>query len=221
MTATTADTRRSDDFALEPTDNAQPATAPQRMGQRLWRPMLVLGLTGFLVGLILGFVRADLVSDADPSDADLIAALGHLVPGSVFLGFVGVFTGVSFAIARILGVFREGGGEVQSDLGVNVQTLRMPATGRVFMILMMLSTATALFAIVAHVVVAFAVPSLDPSDLTRSTQWAVALGGVRRVAAAGYLLGISMGLATIIYVIRFQSVRIRELGAAATGDSHG
>ena len=31
-------------------------------------------------------------------------------------------------------------------------------------------------------------------------------------AIASYLLGITLGLATIIYVIRFQTVRVRELG---------
>lgn len=211
---TTVDLPRSDEFALEATDVAQPPTAPQKVGDRMWRPMLGLGLAGFVVGIVLAFVRAGVVSDGDPTDTDLIATLGHLVPGFVFLGFFGVFTGVSFAIARILGVFREGGGEVQQDLGVPVQTLRMPLTGRAFMMLMMLGAMTSLFAVVAHFIVAFAVPSLDPEDLTRSAQWGAALGGVRRIAAAAYLLGISLGLATIIYVIRFQTVRVRELAGS-------
>ncbi|MGI9597521.1 MAG: hypothetical protein ACR2QK_15255 [Acidimicrobiales bacterium] len=39
---------------------------------------------------------------------------GERPPGLMFVGFLGIFAAISFAIARILGVFRNGGGEIQA-----------------------------------------------------------------------------------------------------------
>ncbi len=47
--------------------------------------------------------------------------------------------------------------------------------------------------------------------LVQSEQWAAALEGVRRAGVAVYLFAISLGLGSIIHVLRFQAVRIREL----------
>ena len=42
-------------------------------------------------------------------------------------------------------------------------------------------------------------------------QWAIWLEGVRRFGTALYLFAIALGLGTIIHVLRFQAIRIREL----------
>ena len=95
----------------EVTDRALGLNLPQRIGSVLWLPMLAMALMAFPVGVVLSAVRANEV--ATGGSPDTIAALGHFVPAVNFLGFASVFTAISFAIVRILGEFRTGGGKVQ------------------------------------------------------------------------------------------------------------
>ena len=202
------------DIAFDTGDGPATLTAPQRMGTVLWKPMQAMALTGFVVALALAFVRSAMISDADPTDADTIEALRHVLTGSMFLGFTGVFAAISFAIARILGVFRVGASEVQADVAADVLTMRMPATGRAFITLMGLGMMTLATASVLHLIVGITVPSAAEADLVTSEKWFLFLEGTRRIGAGLYLLGIALGLATIIQVIRFQAIRIRQLAAA-------
>lgn len=128
----------------------------------------------------------------------------------MFLGFSTVFAAITFAIARILGELRAGGGVVQEAAGRRVLTLRMPLTARLFILLMALAQMALLFAVVAHVVVganvlagATAVAAADSA-----AEW---IEAVRRIGAGTYLVSISLGLATIFTVLGFQAVRLREL----------
>ena len=69
----------------------------------------------------------------------------------MFIGFLGVFSAITFAVARILGAFRKGGGEVQQAAGSQVQSLKMPGTAKpmlLFMAMVMIA------GIVANVVAA-------------------------------------------------------------------
>jgi hypothetical protein len=52
------------------------------------------------------------------------------------IGFAAVFAAISFAIARILGAFRKGGGDVQEAAGTEVRTLKMPLTAKLFIAVM-------------------------------------------------------------------------------------
>ena len=45
-------------------------------------------------------------------------------------------------------------------------------------------------------------------------KWDIGLEAARRFAVQMYLFSIALGLATIIYVVRFQSIRIREIADA-------
>ena len=121
-----------------------------------------------------------------------------------------VFSAVSFAIARILGTFRKGGGEVQETAGTQVQTLKMPKTARVFMGSMLMGMMTILVAVILHFVAAANVGTWSAESLGR---WAEVLEGLRRLGVALYLFGITFGLGTIITVLRFQASRVRELPA--------
>lgn len=200
---------RHDGFRVITTAASPGRNVPQRIGRLLWAPMLAMALMAFPVAIVLAIVRANDVADgAQPST---IAAYAHLVPGVMFTGFASVFAAISFAIARILGEFRKGGGEVQETVGVPVQTLRMPATAKAFLAFMAMGMMTILTAVVLHFVAAAAIAGDSAYALAHSEQWAVWLEGVRRIGVALYLVGITLGLATIITVLRFQTTRVREL----------
>ncbi len=84
-------------------------------------------------------------------------------------------------------------------------TLLLQAFGLAMMMLV--------FAVVVHfvlgVVVNDAVLDGNQSTIDTVNSWATWIEGLRRFAAALYLVSISLGLATIIQVLRFQSTRIR------------
>ena len=197
-------------------DRAPNLLLPQKLGTRLWKPMLVMALMAFPIAFILGAIRADLVANGTTtSDAANAAALGQYVPAIMFLGFAAVFAAIVFAIARILGVLRTGGGQVQETSGRQVITLSMPMTAKAMLVLMMMAMMMLLFAVVTHVILGIvvndAVQDADLRTIGSVESWATWLEGLRRFGAAVYLVSISLGLATIIQVLRFQSARIREL----------
>ena len=129
----------------------------------------------------------------------------------MFLGFTGVFASISFAIARILGVFRTGGSAMQADVGNEVQTLKMPKSGIAFIVMMAMGMMIVAAAAIGHIIVGLSVPSLAEADLLTSERWFLFGEGMRRIGVALYLVGITLGLAPLLQVIRFQSVRVRQL----------
>ncbi len=197
------------EFRYETGVQAPGRTLPQRIGTKLWAPMLVMALASLAVGVVLAIARATTI--AGGGSATTIAALGHLVPGAMFLGFAAVFAAISFAIARILGEFREGGGRAQAASGRRIETLKMSPTARGFMLLMALAMMLLLATVVLHVVAAAAIAGGSEDALAAAERWAIWLEGFRRLGVALYLLAITLGLASIIHVLRFQSARIRQL----------
>ncbi|MEA2000586.1 MAG: hypothetical protein U9N84_01665 [Actinomycetota bacterium] len=184
---------------------------PQQMGTKLWAPMFAMALMAFAVGFVLSIARAGIVSDFGVADEGA-QRIAHLVPAFMFIGFLGIFSSVSFAIARILGAFRKGGGEVQETAGTQVHTLKMPATAKVFMGMMAMGMMIILAMVVLHFVAASNVGTWSVESLAH---WAEVLEGFRRLGVAMYLFGIAFGLGTIITVLRFQADRIRQLPAEA------
>jgi hypothetical protein len=195
-------------FQVETSTRSLGLNLPQRMGRVLWLPMLLMALMLFGAGMILGVVRANEI--ADGGAADTLASLQHAQAGVMFLGFAAVFAAISFAIARILGQFRAGGGEVQAAAGRSVQTLRMPGSAKLFLTLMMMAMATLVVSSVLHLVFAFDVDN-TPTSLADAEERLIVLEGVRRLGVSIFLFGILLGLATVIRVLRFQAVRIRQL----------
>lgn len=208
MTMTTETT--SNDFAFEVSRESPGYNKPQRMGRRLWGPMWVMAIMAFPVALVVGIVRAVAVSEGQAESS--IAALGHTTTGIMFIGFTAVFAAISFAIARILGEFRKGGGEVQELVGSEVRTLKMPLTAKVFMVGMAMGMMALLVASIIHLVIAGQVAS-GAVSLAQAETAAINLEAVRRVGVAVYLVAIALGLATITRVLRFQAIRIRELAS--------
>jgi hypothetical protein len=199
-------------FETETTAKAPEALMPQTAGSKLWVPMFVMALMGFAVGIVLAFVRSNAIFEAEFQDA---AALGHFVPAAMFFGFAAVFAAISFAIARILGELRVGGGSVQEAVGSEVTTLKMPKTGKAFIGLMAMAMMLLLGAVIVHIFAGIAILDGETTGIA-SAQAVDYLEAARRVGVSVYLLSITFGLATIIQVLRFQSIRIRDLASAVT-----
>ena len=216
--ASKATTReRYADFNVEVSDHNLGLNLPQRMGKRLWLPMFLMGIMAFPIAAILGIVRALEVSDGDVATA---TALGHVTTGVMFIGFTSVFSAIVFAIARILGAFREGGGGIQETAGRRVLTLVMPATAKAMLVLMMMGMMMLIFGVVAEFVLGAvaggAVTDGDTALVQTTESWGAWVEGVRRFGVATYLLSFALGLYTIVTVIRLQSRRIRELADEPT-----
>lgn len=198
------------DLAFEVTDKNPGYNLPQRMGRALWAPMWAMAVMGFVAANIAAGIRADAI--ASGAAEATTQAQAHLVTGLMFIGFAAVFAAISFAIARILGVFRDGGGRVQETLGGKVHSLRMPATAKAFVALMMMAMMAILIAVIVHFVTAAGTAS-GTISIADSESTAIALEAVRRIGVAVYLVAIALGLATIANVVRFQSIRLHELAA--------
>jgi hypothetical protein len=195
-------------FKIETSTRSLGYNLPQRMGRLLWFPMFLMALMFFAAGIVLGIVRANEISDGGA--ADTIATLQHVQAGVMFLGFAAVFSAISFAIARILGQFRAGGGEVQEAAKRTVQTLKMPGTAKLFLMLMAVAMMTIVVASILHFVFAADIEN-TPASLADAEDRFVVLEGVRRTGVAVFLFAILLGLATVIRVLRFQATRMRQL----------
>jgi uncharacterized membrane protein YjgN (DUF898 family) len=195
-------------FEIVQSEGSLGRNLPQRLGRLLWLPMLLMAVMGFAAGFVVAIIRANEVADAGAIED--IEAMRHVVAGLMFIGFAAVFAAISFAIARILGEFRKGGGDVQEALGLTVETLKMPKTAKAFIAVMVMAMMTILVAVVLHFIFAADVEATEAS-LADSEQRFLALEAVRRFGVGMYLLSIALGLSAIIQVLRFQAVRVREL----------
>jgi hypothetical protein len=207
--------KRPDGFTTVGSKESLGYNAPQEMGRRLWLPMFAMALMGWGVGFVLAIVEAN----TDRTDVGRLQTLGHLVPAFMFIGFLGVFASISFAVAKILGDFRKGGGEVQALTGAEVQTLKMPATAKAMLGLMMMGMMVMAVGIVLHLIAAASFDGVAAADIIDNAQWGAVGSGLRRMGVALYLTGITFGLGTIIEVLRFQSIRVQEV-AADHGHDH-
>ncbi|MEA2024525.1 MAG: hypothetical protein U9N79_09585 [Actinomycetota bacterium] len=194
-------------FNTQTSTRALDVNVPQKAGRTLWAPAFAMSLMGFAGGMILAIVKATAIADGD---AVLAASLNNYGIAAMFFGFTMVFTGISFAIARILGEFRVGGGQTQEAAGSEVKTLKMPNTAKAFIGLMAMAMMILMAAVVGHVVVGVQI-SAETLSLVDAERWDIWLEAARRFAVQLYLFAIALGLGTIIYVIRYQSIRIREI----------
>ncbi len=196
------------DFTTETTTKAPDRIMPQKAGNALWRPMFVMALMGFAIGIILSVARSNMIASGD--EALQIAAFGQYVTAAMFFGFATVFAAISFAIAKILGEFRVGGGSVQEAAHSDVETLKMPRTAMAFIVLMALAMMMILGAVVLHVVAGTNIAA-GAWSAVRAERWTIWLEAVRRFGVAVYLFAITFGLVTIAKVVRFQTFRIRQV----------
>ena len=207
------------------TDEPPGLTLPQTVGGRLWAPMAVMGIvlvaTAFALAITRSQLSVDLSEEFTPVRMANFETLGQLVPGFMFLGLGMILAAISFAIARILGVFRTGGGMVQQGIGKGIKTPVRPMTVMIFMAGMMMAMMILVFAFAGHVYAAVQVhgawinasgaDGADQAFLGRAETWGTWLEGLRRFAVGLYLASIAFGLATIIKAIGFMTLRMREL----------
>jgi hypothetical protein len=208
-----ATTATSADFDIVTSDHSLGRNLPQRIGRLLWLPMWLMAVMGFGIGFVLHIIKANEVADVGGVWAsDTAAQLQHVGAGFMFIGFAAVFAAISFAIARILGEFRKGGGDFQQSTGRAVKTLKMPLTAKLFLASMAMAMMVIIAAVVLHFVFAADIDNTAAS-LRDAEQRFIVLDGVRRLGIAMYLISFLLGLGTIIDVLRFQAIRIRELPA--------
>jgi hypothetical protein len=197
-----------DDFTTETTMHAPDRNLPQKAGRALWAPMFAMSLIGFAIGMGLAIARSNMISTG--GDSLQIAAYGQYIAAAMFFGFAMVFAAISFAIAKILGEFRVGGGSVQEAAHSDVKTLRMPGTAKAFLVGMVMAMMIILGAVVLHVFAGVAIAD-GGVDAVLAEQWTIWLEAARRFGTILYLFSIMLGLTTIAKVIQFQSFRIREV----------
>ena len=97
-----------------------------KMARTLWAPMLAMGYMLVLAGLVASFVWSSNIGTGAGFDAQAWTA------GLQFLGEGFLLAGISFLLGSILASLREGGGQIQEELGLTVKTLKMPTTAKVF-----------------------------------------------------------------------------------------
>ena len=130
--------------------------------------------------------------------------------GFMFIGFAGALAAVTLVIARILGQFRQGGGDLQAATGRTVRLLKMPLSGKLFMLTMVMAMMTILVAVILHFVFAADIDD-NAASLEDAEQRFIVLEGVRRLGIALFLVSFMLGLGTIIKVLRVQGIRLRQL----------
>ena len=86
-------------------------------------------------------------------------------------------------------------------------------TATVFIALMVMAMMILIGAVIAHFAVAAAIANGDAGSIASAETWGIRLEAVRRVGVVLYLVSIVLGLASIAEVLRFQSIRLRELPA--------
>ena len=185
--------------------SSPPATLPiHKMARTMWFPMVVMGPMLLIAGVVTSVVWSNNVGTTTG------VAASAWTQGLQFLGEGLVLAGISFLLGSILGALREGGGQVQAALGLNVTTLKMPTTAKAFVALM------AAGLMIEMVQFGLYLYTLTFDLAAQIAPWWAWLGPLRELGLALLLAGIVLALATIANVLGFQFSRIRSI--VATGE---
>ncbi|MDH3498947.1 MAG: hypothetical protein OEM97_02395 [Acidimicrobiia bacterium] len=185
--------------AVISTGQPKPLTI-HRMAGTMWAPMLAMGAMALVAGFVLSLVWSAQVGN----DESAVAASAW-TQGLQFLGEGFLLSGISFLLGSILASLREGGASVQESVGIVVQTLKMPGTAKIFVVLMMTGLMVSITQFVLYLVVA--------AGVDNPGAWFAWLGPFRELGLGLLLSGIVMALVTIGNVLGFQFHRIREICA--------
>ena len=182
--------------------NESPKLLPiHRMARSMWRPMLAMGAMALTTGLVSSIVWA-----GETPGTESFRQAAAFTQGVEFLGETLLLSGIAFLLGTILAGLREGGAEVQSSLGLPVTTLKMPATAKAFIVLMMMG----LMAGIAQFVL-YLGQIANADDVASFSAWANWLGPFRELALGLILAGIVLALVTIGNVLSFQFDRIKSI----------
>jgi hypothetical protein len=189
------------------TKNVTPTLPIHKMARTMWFPMVVMGPMFVIAGLVTSIVWGNNVGTSTG------IAASAWTQGLQFLGEGLVLAGISFLLGTILGSLREGGAEVQKALGINVVTLKMPATAKAFLVFMVAGLMVSMAQLGFYI---YTVTGLNAESFADIAPWWAWLGPFREIGLALLLAGIVLALATIANVLGFQFSRIRSI--AATGE---
>ncbi len=172
-----------------------------RMARLMWRPMLAMGAMALTTGLVSSWIWAD-----QTPGTEAFRQAAAFTQGVEFLGETFLLTGIAFLLGTILAGLREGGGEVQASLGLPVTTLKMPATAKAFVVLMMMGLMAGIGQFVLYMVQI--ANADDPASFSSWLNW---LGPLRELALGLILAGIVLALVTIGNVLAFQFNRVTSI----------
>ena len=173
-----------------------------RMAKTLWFPMLAMGFMALIGGLVISLVAAG------ESNTGSFNSLFAWAQGTQFLGEAFLLGGIAFLLGAILAALRAGGGEVQESLGLTVKTLKMPASAKAFVGLMMVGVMLGIAQFILYIFVA--------NDASNSpAAWFAWLGPLRELSLGVLLSSIVLALYAIGSALGFQFNRIKEIVATA------
>jgi hypothetical protein len=168
-----------------------------KLAESMWTPLLVMGPMVVAAGLGLSIAQANqTVGSSDFHN------LGVAAQGASFLGEALMLSGISFILGTILSSLRRGGGEVQEDVGVPVQTLKVPYTVWAFVGLMMVGLMGAIATFVLLLVT---------TGSGNYASWNAWLPQAGLFSLGALLSGIVLALYSIGNVLGFQFSRIRDI----------
>ena len=207
-------------------------------------------LAAFIFGLFNASVTSDYfdaskeardtaVRDSDlATDRAFIESTKVWLPTLKFLGMGMILGGVTFLLATILGALRVGGARVQQALGETVRMPKPPFTAQMFPMVMMIG----LMVLVASLIIGIILATLsydywnnsiandlnaalagsgfldDLSTINSVQAW---LAPFKFVGLAILLSGIGLALATIVRILRWQSVRLWDMLSQTHGNDQG
>ncbi|MEE9325438.1 MAG: hypothetical protein V3U90_07835 [Dehalococcoidia bacterium] len=157
-----------------------------------------------------------------------IEATKAWLPGFQFLGMGMILGGITFALATILGNLKVGGGRVQEAIGKGTMVIKPPMTAKMFPMLMMMGMMVLMATLIIGIVEAAIAADYwdhsianelnvapEGSDLLSDLGTIQAVGAwlapLKFVGLALLLSGITLALATIVKVLRFQTTRVVDL----------
>ena len=190
------------EYGLATVTEDRPKLLPiHRLARTMWRPMLVMGAMALVVGLVSSWVWA-----GETVGTESFREAGAWTQGVIFLGEAFLLSGIAFLLGSILAGLREGGGEVQHSLGLPVTTLKMPATAKAFVVLMMMGMMLGIAQFIGYIV------AIGFADNTASfSTWLNVLGPMRELSLGLILAGVVLALVTIANVLRFQFNRVTTI----------
>lgn len=172
-----------------------------KMARLMWRPMLAMGAMALTTGLVSSVIWAD-----QTPGTEAFRQAAAFTQGVEFLGETLLLSGIAFLLGTILAGLREGGGEVQSSLGLPVTTLKMPVTAKAFVALMMMGFMAGIAQFVLYL--GQLSNADDPASFASWMNW---LGPFRELALGLILAGIVLALVTIGNVLGFQFDRVKSI----------
>ena len=210
--------------------------------------MVVLG--AFIFGLFNASVTSDYFDVSKEAretaarnsdlatDRAFIEATKVWLPTLKFLGMGMILSGVTFLLATILGALRTGGAGVQQALGETVRMPKPPMTAQMFPMFMMMGLMVLVASLIIGIVLATLTydywnnsiasdlnPALAGSgfldDLSTINSVQAWLAPLKFVGLAILLSGIGLALATIVRILRWQSIRLWDMLSQTQGNDQG